>query len=209
MANSLGCKPNVFDCEGSIPSPTTMNKKRLCRECGIERPLSDFIKKSNGFYSKVCSRPHEPEDVVRVKRHKLEQRIRAREAKNARSMAEQADYERARQRAPRRVTQLKTSRLPLGVPTGMTPNDYAIYLTSPHWIQFRDEFRAKYDFTCFICSSSGEDLHHITYSRLGAEGTNDVIPLCRECHTRVHEAIASGVKLDNAHIYIRGLDISD
>ncbi|MFF8819121.1 HNH endonuclease [Leucobacter sp. NPDC015123] len=36
-----------------------------------------------------------------------------------------------------------------------------------------------------------DDLHHITYDRLGAEEHEDLWPLCRGCHTLIHDLLTS------------------
>ena len=37
--------------------------------------------------------------------------------------------------------------------------------------------------------SSEDDLHHRSYSRLGHEGSRDLIPLCRNCHMALHRVL--------------------
>lgn len=182
---------------------------RLCTLCGVERPIETFERTGQGPYRKTCSLDHGGETDLRSrlqKSQKAERRRIRRASRRADKSSEvmQAQYDRARNRGPRRVTQLKASRMPLGVPIGMTANDYAIYLTGPHWISFRDEYRSRYDFTCFVCSGAADDLHHITYDRVGCERVEDVTPLCRAHHREVHDAVKGGVPLGAAHYFVKG-----
>lgn len=64
---------------------------------------------------------------------------------------------------------------------------YADYLQSDHWRGFRGTyFASDRPKKCQVCGDSHVDLHHITYFRLGAEKLDDVTPLCRGHHERVH-----------------------
>jgi hypothetical protein len=40
---------------------------------------------------------------------------------------------------------------------------------------------------CVGCGSPRYQLHHRSYTRLGREPLCDFLPLCGECHSRVHE----------------------
>jgi 5-methylcytosine-specific restriction endonuclease McrA len=67
-------------------------------------------------------------------------------------------------------------------------NSYGAYLQSSHWRKYRDRYVASgLPLCCTACGSSKYQLHHVTYDCLGDERLSDVIPLCRECHERVHE----------------------
>ncbi len=68
---------------------------------------------------------------------------------------------------------------------GMT---YAQYLASDHWKEVRRRYKASdLPQDCLGCGESRVDLHHRTYTRLGFEQLTDLIPLCRECHQKVHD----------------------
>lgn len=179
-----------------------MLKSKLCIQCGVERPLDDFNKKSNGHYAKTCNHTHQPTSTKKSRYHSDEAKLKRRSSRATRNLVEQKEYDRARQRGPRRITQMKASRLPLGTPSGMTRNDYAIYLTSPHWLKFRNEYRETVDFCCFICGEAADDIHHTTYVRIGCERFDDVVPLCRKDHELAHELVKSGVALDRAHVVL-------
>jgi 5-methylcytosine-specific restriction endonuclease McrA len=49
--------------------------------------------------------------------------------------------------------------------------------------------------TCAVCGAAWTlrhgHLHHRSYERLGRERFEDVTPLCRACHERVHRILAS------------------
>jgi 5-methylcytosine-specific restriction endonuclease McrA len=74
---------------------------------------------------------------------------------------------------------------------------YAIYIESEPWYQRRQRWRAEWvartgtEPTCLACGTEwtlrAGDLHHRSYGRLGTEAFEDVIPLCRACHTAVHD----------------------
>lgn len=82
--------------------------------------------------------------------------------------------------------------------------NYHEYLRCDHWIAFRNAYFQSHDKTCWHCHSNYKTcLHHITYDRIGAETDNDVIPLCRHCHIRVHDLIKERKAwLNEAHLYL-------
>lgn len=179
--------------------------KRLCIKCGVMQPLEDFKTKLNGQRlerSKVCNR-HEVE-VLTTKKERKKNRAKKR-VKKLKMIDEHDDYMKARHRGPRRVTQMKASRLPFTTPEGMTANDYAIYLTSPHWEGFRSRYANENPWVCFVCKEIANQLHHISYVRLGMEKFEDVTPLCRKHHKDVHGAVRQGVPLNRAHLYTKNL----
>lgn len=93
------------------------------------------------------------------------------------------------------------------VPTAtlpMTAKEYARYLETPHWQEFRDKYRASAHLQeCFVCGDTEFELHHHTYTRIGNEGLLDVVPLCGTHHRAAHKAVKSGVSLTNAHTYVK------
>lgn len=66
---------------------------------------------------------------------------------------------------------------------------YSEYLEGKHWKAFRSKWYRKFgSFKCSVCGDTEEvHLHHWTYVRLGKERLQDVYPLCRIDHDRVHE----------------------
>jgi len=68
-------------------------------------------------------------------------------------------------------------------------NYYYKYLQSDEWKKKRLE-RLKLDkFQCQVCGNrSGTlDVHHTTYQTLHNENINDLITVCRNCHTKLHQ----------------------
>lgn len=78
---------------------------------------------------------------------------------------------------------------------------YADYMASPAWWERRREWeRTELESTGFpnvLCVACGlkwtlrDDLHHIDYDRLGNEAHEDLWPMHRVCHTRLHQLIES------------------
>lgn len=66
--------------------------------------------------------------------------------------------------------------------------NYREYLQSDHWKEIKWLYRnSDYPQYCLACSGKQYDLHHRTYKRLGAEWKSDLVPICRDCHNRIHE----------------------
>lgn len=65
---------------------------------------------------------------------------------------------------------------------------YDDYLRSDQWMQFKEKFRRSgLPQDCVGCQGTPIELHHRNYGRIGHESLRDVLPLCRDCHRRVHE----------------------
>ena len=83
--------------------------------------------------------------------------------------------------------------------TGEVCRSYKEYLRSKHWELFKKRYKLSKMYTgkCFICSKhygrTGENLHHITYKRVGHELLTDIVSLCRVCHRNVHKALKNGI----------------
>ena len=56
--------------------------------------------------------------------------------------------------------------------------DYA----SPQWKEARRNRLAIDNGLCVFCKSPAEDVHHVTYERVGAESSEDLRSLCKICH---------------------------
>lgn len=66
--------------------------------------------------------------------------------------------------------------------------NYREYLASDHWKAKRQEYyQSDMPQHCIGCGKDRFELHHITYMRLGRELLGDLMPLCRECHQKVHD----------------------
>lgn len=79
------------------------------------------------------------------------------------------------------------------------PAAYGAYLTSRRWSDKRRQWYAAWltvsgiEPSCLVCGrrwtlKSGH-LHHLTYARLGDESLQDLLPLCRRDHRRLHAII--------------------
>lgn len=65
---------------------------------------------------------------------------------------------------------------------------YHQYLRSPVWKRRRDKVIARAAGVCEGClSAPAVDVHHLTYRHVFAEFAFELIALCRECHSRIHE----------------------
>lgn len=66
--------------------------------------------------------------------------------------------------------------------------DYQHYLTTVHWEKTRARKVAQVNYKCEKCSrTSGLEVHHLTYARLGEERLEDLQVLCPVCHRKAHE----------------------
>ncbi len=65
--------------------------------------------------------------------------------------------------------------------------DYEVYLASPEWKAKSIAAKERAGNRCQLCNSRGPlDTHHRTYERLGNELSEDLIALCRKCHSKFH-----------------------
>ncbi len=75
---------------------------------------------------------------------------------------------------------------------------YETYMSSPDWWATRRWWKEMYERehgcppTCAACGGKWSDLHHRTYARLGHEAHNDLVAVCRPCHTEVHRRLEYG-----------------
>jgi hypothetical protein len=66
--------------------------------------------------------------------------------------------------------------------------NYRRYIRSAKWFAFRKSYFEVVPEECVICGSKEHvNLHHRTYERLGHERFEDVVPLCRAHHDRLHK----------------------
>lgn len=84
---------------------------------------------------------------------------------------------------------------------------YEKYLQSPHWKQIKWLYRgSNLPQYCLGCNSKRFHLHHRSYIRLGQERIGDLIPLCEDCHKKVHEYQKDHrIELKDTHIILRKL----
>ena len=76
----------------------------------------------------------------------------------------------------------------LGRWVSVTASRYEKYLASREWAVRRALSLWLASDTCEVCSSKDRlEVHHKTYARLTHELDDDLIVLCRTCHSLVHE----------------------
>lgn len=64
-----------------------------------------------------------------------------------------------------------------------TKVDYPRYLASREWREKRKEVIERNDGLCYRCLSAPiQDVHHVTYERIGHEDLDDLIGVCKPCH---------------------------
>lgn len=73
---------------------------------------------------------------------------------------------------------------------------YGCWMASPQWLEVRRRWHREWvcrygaEPACAVCggewSLTGGDLHHRSYHRLGQECFEDLVPLDRGCHDRIH-----------------------
>lgn len=75
----------------------------------------------------------------------------------------------------------------------MITKAYKDYLRSDRWQVKRQQVFAYYGKRCYACRKQAKILHvhHMSYTNLGNEPIQDLIPLCVACHkkvTRIYKA---------------------
>lgn len=76
-------------------------------------------------------------------------------------------------------------------PDELSALPYSEYLLTPHWRRCRERAFAHYGRVCVLCpTSSGLQVHHRNYKRLGRETLEDLIVLCGRCHAKFHRKAA-------------------
>lgn len=70
-----------------------------------------------------------------------------------------------------------------------TRRDYEAYIASPQWAAKRERAFKKHGRACKACGSTdpGLHVHHHTYERFRRERLDDLVILCKPCHTIVHK----------------------
>ena len=71
-------------------------------------------------------------------------------------------------------------------PDNLPYTKYDVYIHSSVWVERAKQERIKNP-KCSLCNRRGElHVHHRTYVRLGNEAPNDLVVLCKDCHTLFH-----------------------
>lgn len=68
-------------------------------------------------------------------------------------------------------------------------NKYLNYIKSNVWYEKRLDIAKKRNYICEMCNKSSVknfQIHHLTYERLGNELDSDLMFLCTECHSKIH-----------------------
>lgn len=64
---------------------------------------------------------------------------------------------------------------------------YRTYIGSPAWARKRVQYFVAYGKKCQACTATtGLQVHHVSYDRLGDEPLGDLVGLCETCHQLVH-----------------------
>jgi 5-methylcytosine-specific restriction endonuclease McrA len=78
--------------------------------------------------------------------------------------------------------------------------DYDSYLASPEWRDKAHAAKQRAGWQCALCSSStGLEVHHRTYRRLGSEDPSDLVVLCSHCHRTHHRTLETVRKRAEQH----------
>lgn len=68
---------------------------------------------------------------------------------------------------------------------------YQSYIRSPEWRVRRNNWIAAIrPYYCWSCGgpwTRADNVHHLSYAGLGCERDADLVPLCRSCHSAVHD----------------------
>jgi len=65
---------------------------------------------------------------------------------------------------------------------------YEEYINSRAWDRRRVLYFGAHRRACRFCGDTKNvQLHHRTYVRMGAELDDDLVPLCQQCHSMVHQ----------------------
>lgn len=77
-------------------------------------------------------------------------------------------------------------------PANETPKShyqkYRDYLETPEWKEKRLLVLARDGYRCMVCTAKKFlDVHHKTYDRLFKEPLEDLVTLCRRCHSKFHD----------------------
>lgn len=64
---------------------------------------------------------------------------------------------------------------------------YERYLQSGAWAKKRAERLSIDSHKCQVCGAEAEEVHHLTYNRLGKESMDDLVSLCKKCHAKAEE----------------------
>jgi 5-methylcytosine-specific restriction endonuclease McrA len=65
---------------------------------------------------------------------------------------------------------------------------YEVHLQSPKWKALRKKVIERANGICEGCGrNKATQAHHLTYERVGDEMLFDLVAVCDECHSKVHQ----------------------
>lgn len=76
---------------------------------------------------------------------------------------------------------------------------YNGYLASPYWLAKRQAVLERDDYTCCGCKGEANQVHHLTYERVGREALEDLVSICAACHAYHHEEMDRRIGRDGSH----------
>lgn len=70
-----------------------------------------------------------------------------------------------------------------------TKMHYYDYIKSSYWEDVKSRYRkSKLPQNCSRCGRNNRIVfHHVTYKRLGHEWLQDLLPVCWDCHNKIHD----------------------
>lgn len=82
-------------------------------------------------------------------------------------------------------------RTPLKRTKGLNPRSktnskrrkYRAYLQSSSWKALRQRVLIRDGFEC-LCGAPATEVHHLSYERFGSERLEDLVSICKECHSQ-------------------------
>jgi len=81
-------------------------------------------------------------------------------------------------------------------PTKKEPINYSSYIKSESWYENPARKQRLYEsgLQCEMCKSNNHlEVHHLHYHSLGKEQLDDLVVLCKKCHTATHASAGKGV----------------
>lgn len=63
---------------------------------------------------------------------------------------------------------------------------YNKYLNSAPWLKLRAAILKRDNYSCGLCGLGADQVHHLSYDRVGYEEDGDLISVCKNCHNNIH-----------------------
>jgi hypothetical protein len=87
-------------------------------------------------------------------------------------------------------------------------SNYHDYLKSSEWKRRRLE-KLTWEEQCECCWKKAEEVHHISYERIGKERGNDIKSVCKSCHEKCHNDKKWKIKNDEISLNKRFCEVQD